>query len=186
MKRIVITGGSHSGKTTLVKALERQGKPVIHEAAIDVIAYYNKKLGLENQVKWRRFHQTAYHSRVDRLQRLREARAIRNFGNQAVYLDRSRLDAIAYLKYFNDPSSQGLINATVNYELEKVFMLEQIPAFNQRNITGRRSSEKNNFFLTQILRETYVAAGHKLIHVPAMDVNARLEFVLTEVLTSVG
>jgi predicted ATPase len=44
MKRYVLTGTSGSGKTSILRALECEGHPVVEEAAIDIIAHSAKML----------------------------------------------------------------------------------------------------------------------------------------------
>jgi predicted ATPase len=44
---VVLTGGPHSGKTTLIEELRRRGQRVVPEAALALIEELNAAMGVE-------------------------------------------------------------------------------------------------------------------------------------------
>jgi predicted ATPase len=54
MRRLVITGGPCSGKSTLIDALRRSGFKTAREAAIDVISSGVSQRGLDEFTRWQK------------------------------------------------------------------------------------------------------------------------------------
>lgn len=177
---MVITGGPYSGKTTLVEALGRQGHGTVPEAAIDVIAELNEELGIEGQKKWRFEHRTEFQLRVLRLQVRREEEALRS-GEGPVFLDRSRLDGIAYCRHYGTPPPPELLEAAERIRYDHVFVLDTLSHVHVRTASGRTSDRATSLALRERIVEVYAEYGYEPVPVPEMSVEERVRFVLERI-----
>lgn len=177
---VVITGGPYSGKTTLVEALGRRGHRTVSEAAIDVIAELNEELGLEGQKRWRFEHRREFQLRVLRLQVRREEEAARESGGP-VFLDRSRLDGIAYCRYYGTPPPAELLHAAQRIRYDHVFVLDTLSHVHVRSASGRTSDRATSLALRERIVEVYTEYGYEPVPVPETPVEERVHFVLERI-----
>jgi predicted ATPase len=157
MIRIVLTGGPHSGKTTLIDALEHRGLPVLREAAIEEIRLLNAELGGSSlQRQWRLANMQEFQLRVARRQRDAE-RALDAQGVELAILDRGTIDGIAYcaLHGIAVPDELATIAQASRYAL--VLSCELILPFQGRAESGRISDEAAAVQISELLEHTYAA-----------------------------
>ena len=174
--RVVITGGPGSGKTTLVEALGARGFATVPEAAIQVIAELNEALGVDGQKAWRREHRLEFQERVlERQIALEEAAG----EPPVLFLDRGRLDGVAYCRHFDAPLPPGYEERAAGGRYDRVFVLETLANFADRSATGRTSDRAESVALGAVIEAVYREAGHQVERVPELaDAGARLAFVL--------
>lgn len=180
MKKVVITGGTHSGKTSLILRLSELGYPVIPEAAIEVIKRLNELIGTEAQVAWRAQHLCAFQGIVwDRMLKL-ELGVERSA--DSVFYDRGFFDGFAYLKD-HDEKMRELFDARYrSYALyNKAFVLETLPEYNERRRTGRTSTYQDSCETGKALARIYSEEKIETIWLPVMSVEERCEFVLSNI-----
>merc|ERR1712008_72720 len=97
MRKIVVTGGPGSGKSSIIDVLERWGCKAVHEAAIQCINELSNELGVEAQKKWRLEHKDQFQMMVTRRQKELEDAVDPNL--PMVFFDRGRLDGHGYAKF---------------------------------------------------------------------------------------
>ena len=174
--RVVVTGGPGSGKTTLVESLGARGFATVPEAAIQVISELNETFGVDGQKRWRREHRLEFQERVlERQIALEEAAG----EPPVLFLDRGRLDGVAYCRHFDAPLPPGYEERAAGGRYDRVFVLDTLESFADRSATGRTSDRSESVALGDVIEAVYREAGHQVDRVPELaDVAARLAFVL--------
>ena len=168
MKKIVLTGGPYSGKSTTIKALARMGYQTVPETAIDII---QANPGL------RAVDQFAFQKLVVAAQIEQEA-AITSNGNQPVFLDRGLIDSAAYCILRGIDQPPGLDEACRATDYHAIFALETLNNFNQRAETGRTSSKEISHRAYSLLIEAYEQYGYTVTTVPERPFKERIALIL--------
>jgi predicted ATPase len=173
--RYVITGGPFSGKTSLVRALAAQGFATVPEAAIEVIEDLKRELGLDGQAAWRAEHREEFQERIIQKQLVLEER---EHVNGPLFLDRGRLDGVAYCHIYGSEVPPPLAFACSDLPYDNVFLLDTLTAFEGRTKSGRTSDRKRSLAIRDALRDVYTERGLEPIEVPEMPLVERVDFVV--------
>jgi predicted ATPase len=148
IKKIVLTGGPSSGKSTLVKELERRGYQILHEIARNVLE--ERKYLSPTKEEWVIRQNLIYQRQLD----------AEELVSGLVFLDRGTIDTVAYSKYYLGYVPFELVKN--NYSA--VFNLERLPFVND-GLRAEKGEEEAKEIHNKIL-ETYTEFGHKLICIP--------------------
>ena len=176
MKRVVITGGPCSGKTTIIEHLSKQGFQVVTECAIEVIEELNKDMGIEGQKKWRK-------ENLVELQRILVAKQIEKESKikagkaEVVFFDRGMYNGLAYLRLMKKPVETELLAIIKGYTYDMVFALETLSNFQPRAETGRTSDREKSIAIGRLLEEVYKENGIEVVFVKEMSVEERVSFI---------
>lgn len=177
MSFVVLTGGPHSGKSTLLHELLGRGFPVVEEVAISVIEELNQRLGVEEQIQWRRRNILEFERRVLEEQLRREEALLSRAARQTVFCDRGLWDVEAYSIFFDTPfPSDGLAPSSGEYQF--AFVLDTIPAFEMRRETGRQSTYEESLRMRDLLLEVYRRRNIETHLVPVASIEERLSMIL--------
>ncbi|MCG6971598.1 MAG: ATP-binding protein [Desulfobacterales bacterium] len=164
----VITGAPCSGKTAVIRELERLGCPVVHEVArryIDKGLKSGKSL-TEIKADILSFERHILYKKIE-IERLLPK-------DKTVYLDRAIPDSIGYYIHEGlDPADP--IRKSRFWQYEHIFFFERIP-FEMDRV--RSEDEKIASELEQLLKESYQMLGYEIVIVPLMPVNRRVNFIL--------
>jgi predicted ATPase len=178
MYKIVISGGPHTGKTTLLEALESKypGAYFVPEPATNVI---EQELLFAEQdsthmlrVPWldySKFGPIVTDKSV-------ELEGLIPEGTRLAFQDRSLIDAIAYcrLNGFEDyiPEVRKRISVA-SYTI--AFFCEPVGNYTATRV--RRESEKEAKSTHRYLAEAYDSSGIAVVHLPAISVKDRLSII---------
>ncbi len=165
--RVVITGGPSVGKTTIISLLESRGYPVVHEQATQIIK--------EGEVlPW--VDRVAFQAEVLRRQVAAEA-GIKNLPGP-VFLDRGLFDGEAYYIYdhLEIPEAFSTFDSS-HYSL--ALLIEELPFFEVNEV--RRENLQFTHQISKVLEHCYSSRGVKVVRVPAMPPDKRVDFVVTAV-----
>lgn len=173
VKRVVITGGPGTGKTSLITALENAGYPVKHEQARIFIDNTNK--GLSNLSPWTDL--LAFSERV--MNARHEDYQGAQFGSFNFY-DRGLPDTLAYLRRDGKSIPDDWISLVTSHRYERVVFIappwQEI--FHQDN--ERMESYEELLSIHQYLIDTYENLGYELRELPRIPIEERLHFVIKE------
>ncbi len=180
-KRFIFTGTPGSGKTSVIKELEKLGHVVIHEAATAVISIEKAK-GLERPWEQSNF--------VDQITYMQKERQMDSTGNIQFY-DRSPFCTYALGKYLAhwkglefkpspvllDEIDRCLKN---NVYQNKVFFFENLGFIEHTD--ARKISYEDALIFEQIHLDVYKEFGFDIVMVPkGLTVQGRCEFILERV-----
>ncbi len=172
MRSIVLTGGDHAGKTTLVEAFRSEGCATVPEAALQVIGELNREHGFAGQRAWRQRNWSEFQARVARIQHVLEAQA-RESGARAVVLDRGLPDGIAFCR-LEGAALPGELSRDVRGRYDHVLLLETVTPFAPRSETGRLGGFERSLALQALLRQVYEELGYTPEPLPLLPVAARM------------
>jgi len=187
MKKYIITGGPHSGKSSVLELLEKQGIQVLHETARLIIQEDQEKKKLDPSYNylypWE--DQNIFCRRCHERQLEREKELT---GDLAI-LDRSVIDNLAYAavekidlnpKIYKDIADAG-------YE-KKVFFFELLNSY--KTDSQRKDSEEQVKAVHGELYNIYRNLGFEIIDVPLFSedkntsIKKRAEFILNHIVTT--
>jgi len=184
-KRIVITGGPGTGKTSVIKKLEEKGYYCFHEV-IRELTLEAKKQGDSNNFITNplafvedpfRFNQHIIEARLTHF------RKGGDFKNKVVFYDRGIPDVLAYMRYFNQPYPKHFIELRREHRYDEVIVLppwEAIYATDEERLeTFQEAKEIHRELLTM-----YEEFQYPSIMVPKGSVEKRTDFIITKVGTA--
>lgn len=173
-KRIVISGGPGSGKTTLVSELEQQGHPCMHEISRDVTRQAQQEgieqLFLENPIL---FSQKLLEGR------LKQFHEATNHAIPYLFYDRGMPDVTAYMDYINSHYPVNFSRTCMDHRYDTIFLLppwEEIYHQDNERYESFEEAEKIYYYL----RRGYRNYGYHVEEVPVGSVESRILYILSK------
>lgn len=162
-KKIVISGGPGSGKSTLIQLLQNKGyycfeefsRSLLDKSTSEIEKNYFKSKPLEfSELVWKK-----------RLKDLREAEKLRlNKDRPFVFFDRGLLDVIAYLNYINKPFNVNKLNPkNKNYD-----MVLLLPPWKEIYVNDNHRSEsfEQASSIYDHIKKTYEYFDIRIVEIP--------------------
>ena len=177
MRKIVITGGPHAGKSTVLAELERLGFICLKEAALEIIEILNKKLGINGQRLWCNKNQTAFQNLITQKQ-IRNEEQLPSTGQKVAFLDRGLHDGLGYMMFHNITPEDNYLELLRQSVYDKIFILDLITPFDMRKESGRVMQEADALKVSHHIQKAYEQFEYETIRVPQLPVNERVEFIL--------
>ncbi len=171
---VVLIGGPGTGKTTIINKLISLGYCCYPEISREVTQQAKNKgtdqLFLEKPLY---FSELLLEGRVKQYQNaLLES-------HQYIFIDRGIPDIIAYMNYIGDSYPEIFENMCNKFKYSKIYALppweEIYVSDDERYENFKQASE-----IYDHLVETYTKYGYKLIEVPKDTVDARVDFILKD------
>lgn len=174
-KRIVITGGPGTGKSTLIQLLEQRGYPCLHEVSREVILEARKQgheqLFLNDPLL---FSEKLIEGRINQFHQ------VKDFHQQPVFYDRGLHDVLAYLKYIGSDFPNEMHHTCINHCYDLVLILppwEEIYSTDNERYESFQEAEK----IYHHLVNTYKKYNYTPLEVPKLPVEKRLQFILNQI-----
>ncbi|RTK95120.1 hypothetical protein EKI60_01545 [Candidatus Saccharibacteria bacterium] len=166
----VITGGTSSGKSTIIAELKKLGHTVFDESARVII---DAGLAAGKTVEQVRADERAFQEAV-----LQKKIDIEQAHDQSLltFFDRGMHDTEAYFKHYGWELSEAVKEASRGSTYNKVFLLDQLPNFEKDY--ARTEGEGFSDTISKLLHEAYEANGMKPIRVPVLPIPERVKFIL--------
>lgn len=174
-QKIVITGGPGTGKSSIIRQLEKHGHECLHEISRQVTLEAQKQgidqLFLEKPLLFS--------------EKLLEGRKIQHreadmISATTVFIDRGIPDVLAYMNYFKTEYSPYFRDECLAHSYDKVFFLPPWEEIYQSD-NERYESFKEACLISKHLFETYQTYGYTPIKVPELSVKDRISFILNQI-----
>lgn len=171
-KKIVITGGPGSGKTSIINELINRAYHCLPEISRQVILEARER-GIEQLFLT---HPLLFSEKLlaGRTKQFNEAC---NSNESMIFLDRGVHDIIAYMHYTKDAYPTEFTTACKACEYDTVFIL---PPWKEIYISDNERYENYEQALEihKHLKETYESFGYDLMEVPTGTVTERTDFII--------
>ena len=173
-KRILLTGGPSTGKTTLLNYLQSLGYKCLVEISREVIKEAQQdgieQLFLKNPLLFSKLLCDA------RVKQFTEANTL---DTNYVFYDRGIPDTVAYMDFIEQEYTQDYTAACKAHTYDQVFIL---PPWEDIHITDseRYESFKQAQDIHQELLKTYKKYNYTLIEVPLGKIKDRAQFIITK------
>ncbi|WP_037314126.1 AAA family ATPase [Salegentibacter sp. Hel_I_6] len=174
-QKIVITGGPGTGKSSIIRQLEKNGHECLHEISRQVTLEAQKQgidqLFLEKPLLFS--------------EKLLEGRKVQHreadmISASTIFIDRGIPDVLAYMDYFNTEYSTYFTDACNEYSYDKVFFLPPWEEIYQSD-NERYESFNEARLISKHLFETYKSYGYTPIEVPKTTISERTNFILDQI-----
>ncbi len=171
-RKIVITGGPGTGKTSVIEALEDHGHFCFHEVSREIIRQAQKKgidqLFLKDPLL---FSEMLLEGRIKQFKDAHDMKA------DMVFLDRGVPDVVAYMNYFGNDYPPVFNRVCQEYLYDRVFILPPWQKIytedNERYETYEQAVE-----IHDELARSYAYHGYEAVEVPEGTITERTSFIL--------
>lgn len=171
IKKIVITGGSGAGKSSVVEMIKNKGYRVECEVAREVLDELRRD-GYENPHKKNR----DFFQREVLRRQLKKERELIDFEG-TIFLDRGIVDNLAYYRLdgIEPPEYLKFLASKIRYD--HIFYLELIP---KSKLWNRDIDDKERIYIEHLILEEYSKYGYNPIKVPELIPNERVNIIFKE------
>lgn len=165
----VITGAPSSGKTTVVKLLEKKGYDVVYEAAR---IYIDEEMAKGKTIKEIRANELLFQRKILEFKIENEKKLARE---KTIFFDRGIPDSDAYYRVHAAGDDIFLKESMGKCSYKKVFLFKMI---GYKKDYARIENEAQQLQIQKLLKESYEKLNIPLVVVPKMPIQDRLNFVL--------
>lgn len=172
-KRIVITGGPGTGKSSVIKNLETKTFLCLHEVSREITLEAQKQ-GIEQLF----LDQPLLFSEKLLEARINQHNQVKDIAEKVIFLDRGIPDVIAYLEYFETKYPHKFTQACEDYTYTKIFLM---PPWKEiyKTDNERYESFDQALLIHDYLKKAYLNYGYDPIEVPKLSVEDRSNFILS-------
>lgn len=171
-RKIVITGGPGTGKSSIINELKKRGQICFDEISRQVTLEARKK-GIEQLF----LTEPLLFSELLLKGRLKQFYDADQYEGETVFLDRGLPDVLAYMDYFDSNYPIEFVETCQNNRYDQVFVLAP-----WRDIfvsdTVRYESYEQAELIHKHLLNSYKNFGYTLIDVPFESIKKRTDFIL--------
>ncbi len=165
----VITGAPSSGKTTIIKMLEKKGYDVVYEAAR---IYIDEEMAKGKTIEQIRANELLFQEKILKFKIDCEKKLPKE---KIIFFDRGIPDSDAYYRVHGAENDIFLKESMSKCSYKKVFLFELI---GYKKDYARIESKEEQLQIQKLLRESYEKLNIPLVVVPKMPIRERLDFVL--------
>ncbi len=182
-KRIVITGGPGTGKTSVIRELEQNGYFCFHEVIRD-LTFEAKRNGDPNAIHSNplAFVDDPFRFNLFLLEsRLEHFRAGADLDHQVVFYDRGLSDVLAYMKYFRQQYPDEFVAYCEEHKYDRVVVLppwEDIYTQDEERLENFEQALE----IHQELVRTYSEFQYPSLTIPKGSVKERAAYIIEHVI----
>ena len=174
-RKIVITGGPGTGKSSIIHKLEEKGEKCLHEISRQVTMEAQKEgiaqLFLEKPLL---FSEKLLEGRINQYLEAIE------YPSDHIFIDRGLPDVVAYMDYFDTNYPEFFNKTCENNRYDLIFIL---PPWKEiyTSDNERYESYEEALKISSYLYSTYRRYGYAPIEVPKLSVEKRTNFILDKI-----
>lgn len=174
-KKIVITGGPGTGKSSIINELINRSYFCLEEISRQITREARKdgteQLFLKNPLLF-----------SEKLINARQQQYLQadNSHSSVVFFDRGIPDVLAYMDFIGDNYPSHFVDICNNHSYDEVFVLAPWKAIFKSD-AERYENFEQAVQIHDFLIKTYQKFNYRLIDVPFAPVNARVDYILNEV-----
>jgi len=169
VRRIVITGGPGSGKTTLIKRLESRGHKVFHEVSREIT-----KRARQEGVDQLFLKDPLLFSLELLAARTQQFTQVSSWEDKTVYYDRGLPDIPSYLDYLGSAYPSEFYEACLAHRYHTIFLLPPWEAIYHQD-EERYESFETAKAIYGYLRNGYRKFGYAVHELPTGEVDKRID-----------
>ena len=172
IKRIVLSGGPATGKTSLINQLAEKGYTCLPEVSREII---RAELALESDVlPWADLHAFSERVIAGRIEQYHAAKGVSFF-------DRSIIDSLAYMKKDGLPIPESWKSSAQNLQYFPVVFIT--PPWEEifHNDNERRESWQQLLHINEYLISAYKEYDYEVVEVPKLPIEERARFILDSI-----
>lgn len=183
-KKIVITGGPSTGKTSVIEQLERNSFHCLHEVIRDMTTEERtqgeKFEMVSNPIVSvpdpKRFNQNILKARIA------QYHSVLDSPKELVFFDRGIPDVLAYMDCFQQSYEDEFTNACNTLRYDHIFLM---PPWKEIHVTDneRFESFEESLQIHDCLATAYENFLYHVTHVPKGSVEERVQFILNQINT---
>ncbi|WP_422080514.1 AAA family ATPase [Ulvibacterium sp.] len=178
-KKIVITGGPSTGKTSVIESLEKMGFTCLHEVIRSMTLAEKEQAGLES------FAINPIVSVKDPIQfntqllqqRIAQYKSVKGTDQDFVFFDRGIPDVLAYMDCFGQKYDEKFTKACKTFRYDLVLLMPPWPEIHNVD-NARFESYEESLRVHECLKNTYGHFGYDLQVVPKDPVEERKNHIL--------
>lgn len=179
IKRIVITGGPGTGKTSIINALKAQNfhcfDEIIRELTLEAKNDVDTSAQISNPIAFVNnpmdFNTKLLNGRINQFTKA---------NNELSFFDRGIPDVLAYMRFFNQEYDDTFTLACEKHKYNCVFLLPPWEAIykcdNERFETFDEAVKIHDY-----LKQIYTAFKYKIIEVPFGNIEARTNYIINSI-----
>ena len=174
-RKIVITGGPGTGKSSIIHKLEERGEKCLHEISRQVTLEAQKQgidqLFLEQPLL---FSEKLLEGRLNQFIEATE------YESDHIFIDRGLPDVVAYMDYFDTQYPELFDSTCETNRYDQIFIL---PPWKEiyKSDNERYESYEEALKISSYLYSTYKRYGYEPIEVPKLSVEERTNFILNKI-----
>lgn len=181
-KKIVITGGPSTGKTSVIEQLEKEGYHCLHEVIrsmtseeknqgekIEIVS--NPIVSVSDPLK---FNLKILNARIEQFKTAQKA------NDKMFFFDRGIPDVLAYMDCFQQNYDALFNNACENFRYNQIFLM---PPWKEIHITDneRYESYEESLRIYDCLKNSYEKHAYDVTIVPKGSINERVAFIFEQI-----
>lgn len=171
-KKIVITGGPGTGKSSIIDELKKRGHPCFEEISRQVTLEARKN-GIEQLF----LSQPLLFSKLLLEGRTKQFIEASTFKNTTLFLDRGLPDVLAYMDFYEANYPEHFISVCQNHRYDKVFIVTPWKDIFQSDHVRYETFEQAEKIHQQLML-TYQKFGYDLSPIPFDTVEKRADFII--------
>lgn len=168
----VITGSPSSGKTSLLKELEKRGYSTVEEMGRKLI---DQKLAAGYNLEQIKVDSPEFESAWVEMQVAAEASLDKS---ALIFFDRGVIDTLAYFKFYGWPVPEAIEQAVNHASYGKVFLLELLE---YESDYARVESHETAKAMQKLFARAYKDAGYEVIVIPRATIEDRASLILNNI-----
>lgn len=172
IKKIVITGGPGTGKSSIINELKNRGYICFEEISRQVTLDARK-----NGVDQLFLTQPLLFSELLLEGRKKQYLETANYPKSTVFLDRGLPDVLAYMDYFNSEYPESFVETCRNHPYDVVFILAPWQEIFTSDSVRYETFEQAELIHSHLLN-TYQKFNYNLLDVPFESIKKRADFIL--------